>query len=55
MNGTPVQSPPSKKSHLSVPTIRSESAWTEALQQIGHPSKQSIAGDRYALYPSSLN
>lgn len=38
-----------------MPTIRSESAWTETLQQIGQPSKQSIAGDRYALYPSSLN
>ena len=38
-----------------MPTTRSESAWTETLQQIGQPSKQSIAGDRYALYPSSLN
>lgn len=38
-----------------MPTIRSESAWTETLQQIGHPPKQSIAGDRCALYPSSLN
>ena len=38
-----------------MPTIRSESAWTETLQQIGQPSKQSIAGDGYALYPSSLN
>ena len=34
-----------------MPTIRSESAWTETLQQIGQPSKQSIAGDRYRPVP----